>query len=237
MLINGAFVSSLIEGICLNAPGLPARHSEVFCKRFAPEAAAFVYLAKSNWPAGALEVWSCLNMALSAGALVYINHFHAQPMLGLRWGVTFMIYYQAMQMGANISVKYLIGSRLPEATEYAFNAVFNGASTGLITGAISFWFAYRQTLQNKPLVLVAASAGAAVPFTCFYFLCADSGNMDSFEKILVVARAVAVAVAVAVAGAVAVAVAGAVAVAVAVAGAGAGAGVVAEPKPKPEPEP
>ena len=99
-----------------------------------------------------------------------------------------MIYYQAMQMGANIFVKYLIRSRLPEAKEYALlSAAFNGVSTGLMTGAISSWFAYRQTLQNKPLALVAASVGVAVSFTCFYFLCADLGDMGSLEKFVAVA--------------------------------------------------
>ena len=77
VLINGVVVSSLIEGICLNTCGLPARHSEFFCKLFAPEAATFVYLAKSNWPADALEIWSCLNMALFA----YL--FITNPKLGL----------------------------------------------------------------------------------------------------------------------------------------------------------
>ena len=190
VLLSGAVISSQVEVLCLNAFRLPANDPVAFCQYFAPEATAFVYLAKSQWPTDTMEVWSCLNMALFAGTMVYINGSPGPPIAHVREGGGYMVYCQAMRTVANTAISYLTASKLSSLPIYL---LFNGVSTGLVTGGLSSWFTYRQTLQYKPFVLIIVSVSATLISVLFYIALEDSGKIKETNIASVITRTVAVA--------------------------------------------
>ena len=218
VLLNGAVSSVMVEAFCHKAAALPTNVRVAFCQHFAPEAVTFIYLSKSQWPEDAIEVWLSMNMILFSGTIAYIGQEHRQNLPVLtRNAVMAMVYYQAMQIQAKALTRYVAGSNQSFLPHYV-SIIFNGISTGLITGGVALWLTYIHTTQYKPLALLMVTPSAAL-MSVFFYVLGSSATMNVYE--LAKAAAEAAVLAVAVAGA------AVLAVAIAVAGAGAGAGTEA----------
>ena len=216
VLLNGAVSSAMLEAFCQKAAALPSNVRTAFCQNFAPEVVTFIYLFKSQWPKGAMEIWSSMNVLLFGGAMAYIGQEHRQNLPGLtRKAVMSMVYYQAMQIQAEALTRYVAGSNQSFLPNNIY-IIFNGISTGLITGGVALWFAYIHTTQYRPLVLLMVTPSVAL-MSVFIYVLGSSETINAFELAVAVAGPLAVAVTVIVA------LAGEEALVLAGAGAGAGA--------------
>ena len=221
VLLNGAFVSAALEAICRIA--VPGNQGRTACQNFAPEATTFLYLAKNQWPTSAMEVWSSLNIAFFAVAIIYIRHGYGSPIRKVRMAMACMTYPLVMQMMANTASRYLTGL---DHTKSPVEIPINGLSTGLIAGGVALWFMYKQTSQYRPFYLFVTSSGTTFILSLLYFYLEDSGEIIFSKKVTAVAGVAAIAVAVD--GLVVRAETEVVAIAAAVAAAGVGAAALAQ---------
>ena len=155
VLLNGAVSSAMLEAFCQKTVALPSNVRAIFCQNFAPEAVTFIYLFKSQWPEGAMEVWSSMNVLLLGGAMAYIGQEHRQNLPGLtRKAVMTMVYYQATQIQAEALTRYVAGSNQSFLPNDLY-IIFNGISTGLITGGVALWFTYIYPSELKMQALAS----------------------------------------------------------------------------------
>ena len=201
VLFNGVVVSTALEAICCIA--VPVSQGRTSCQHFAPEATTFLYQAKKQWPTDAMEVWSSLNIAFFAIAMVYIRHDYGSLVSKVHMAVNCMTYSQVAQMMAKTTFHYLTGSNQTHLPVYA---PVNSLSTGLIAGGLVLWFMYKQTSQYRPFYWFMASAGTTLIFTPLHFYLQDLDKMNFSQKAAVGVGAAAAAGTVAAAGTLAVAV-------------------------------
>ncbi len=192
VVLNGAVVSVILETICWKTNTLPESSRAAFCQKSAPEATAFLYLTKSQWPTDAMETWSFLNMALLAGTLVYINHSPGLPIHHVCFAMTCMVYQQIIQIMVSTATRCLTGSNQTVLSSYG---LINGVSTGLISGGLSLCLMYKQASEFKPSVLLIVSVGATLASTFLYSVFAESEKISLFDTVDPVAIFVVVAVA------------------------------------------
>ena len=179
VLINGAFISAVLEGFVISKVRFPRGQRRAFCQYFAPELTAFIYLIKSQWPTDVMEVWSYLNMALFAGTIAYINYSPSPSVSHVRSVIIYMVYHQIIRTAANAAIRYSTGSNQEYLPIYV---VFNGVSAGLITGGLSLWFMCKQVLRYYPSILLMASAGVALISTLSYFFLDGSDAINFSER-------------------------------------------------------
>ena len=180
VLLNGAVNSAIIEAICLKTTALPANDQAVFCHYFAPEAITFIYLCKSQWPEYAIEIWSSMNMVLFGLAMAYVDQENRQNLPGLtRTAVMAMVYYQMMQIQTEALARYVTGSNQNFLPNYTY-ILFNGLSTGLITGGSALWLTYIHTMQYKPLVLLMVTPSATL-MSVFFYILGSSETINAYE--------------------------------------------------------
>ena len=177
VLFSGAVVSAALEVICHIA--VPDNQGRAACQYFAPEATTFLYLAKNQWPTGVVEVWSSMNIALFAVAMVYIRHAYESPVSKVRMIVIYMIYPQIAQIMANTAFHYLTGS---DPTHLPAYIPTNSMSAGLIAGGVVLWFMYKQTSEYRPFYLLTTSAGTTLILILLYFYLEDSNETSFSEK-------------------------------------------------------
>ena len=181
VLLNGAVVSAAVEAICHIA--VPGSQGRAFCQYFAPEATTLLYLAKTQWPTGVVEIWSSMNIALFAVAMVYLRHDHGSPVSKVRMAVTYMIYLQIAQIMANTAFHYLTGSNQTNLSVYIS---INSLSISLIAGGVALWLMYKQTPEYRPFDLFIVTTGTTLMLTLLYFYLDNSDEISSSEKAEVV---------------------------------------------------